>query len=203
MKTLTNESGRSMIEMLGVLAIIGVLSVGGIAGYSKAMMKYRTNKTLDQISMIITNIRTLYANQQTYTGLTTGLAYKMGLTPDEMGVGSTLTNAFQGNVTIAPGSSGAAGTGSTGAFMLKFEGLPREACVTVATQDWGSNYTTGFLGIGVNTDPSACVIDNGTNTTDAEGVHCATSSAKGPMSVALAAAKCAAGNSNVIWLKYY
>ena len=27
-----NESGRSMIEMLGVLAIIGVLSVGGIAG---------------------------------------------------------------------------------------------------------------------------------------------------------------------------
>ena len=33
------SSGRSMIEMLGVLAIIGVLSVGGIAGYSKAMQK--------------------------------------------------------------------------------------------------------------------------------------------------------------------
>ena len=32
-----NFFGRSMIEMLGVLAIIGVLSVGGIAGYSKAM----------------------------------------------------------------------------------------------------------------------------------------------------------------------
>ena len=31
--------GRSMIEMLGVLAIVGVLSVGGIAGYSKAMEK--------------------------------------------------------------------------------------------------------------------------------------------------------------------
>ena len=28
----THESGRSMIEMLGVLAIIGVLSVGGIQG---------------------------------------------------------------------------------------------------------------------------------------------------------------------------
>ena len=44
------QSGRSMIEMLGVLAIIGVLSVGGIAGYSKAMMKYRVNKTIEQIS---------------------------------------------------------------------------------------------------------------------------------------------------------
>ena len=27
-----SQIGRSMIEMLGVLAIIGVLSVGGIAG---------------------------------------------------------------------------------------------------------------------------------------------------------------------------
>jgi len=26
-----NQSGRSMVEMLGVLAIIGVLSVGGIS----------------------------------------------------------------------------------------------------------------------------------------------------------------------------
>ena len=35
----TQAQGRSMVEMLGVLAIIGVLSVGAIAGYSKAMMK--------------------------------------------------------------------------------------------------------------------------------------------------------------------
>ena len=35
----TYSFGRSMIEMLGVLAIIAVLSVGGIAGYSKAMEK--------------------------------------------------------------------------------------------------------------------------------------------------------------------
>ena len=28
------ESGRSMVEMLGVLAVIGVLSIGGIAGYT-------------------------------------------------------------------------------------------------------------------------------------------------------------------------
>ena len=45
----TIQDGRSMIEMLGVLAIIGVLSVGGIAGYSKAMMKFKINKTIDQM----------------------------------------------------------------------------------------------------------------------------------------------------------
>ena len=39
---------RSMIEMLGVLAIIAVLTVGGIAGYSKAMTKYKVNRTIDE-----------------------------------------------------------------------------------------------------------------------------------------------------------
>ena len=42
-----NESGRSMVEMLGVLAIIGVLSIGGIAGYTMAMNRYRANEIVD------------------------------------------------------------------------------------------------------------------------------------------------------------
>ena len=47
------EQGRSMVEMLGVLAIIGVLSVGAIAGYSKAMIKYKLNKQAEQISWLL------------------------------------------------------------------------------------------------------------------------------------------------------
>ena len=47
----TNESGRSMVEMLGVLAIIGVLSVGGIAGYTTAMNKHRANQILNGASV--------------------------------------------------------------------------------------------------------------------------------------------------------
>ncbi len=45
-----NESGRSMIEMLGVLAIIGVLSIGGLAGYTMAMNRHRANQVLDYVS---------------------------------------------------------------------------------------------------------------------------------------------------------
>ena len=47
------EVGRSMIEMLGVLAIIGVLSVGGIAGYSKAMEKFKYNKITQEYTDLI------------------------------------------------------------------------------------------------------------------------------------------------------
>ena len=51
-----NQIGRSMVEMLGVLAIIGVLSVGAIAGYSKAMTKYKMNKQINQINQVISYI---------------------------------------------------------------------------------------------------------------------------------------------------
>ena len=48
-----NESGRSMVEMLGVLAIIGVLSVGGIAGYTRAMKNWRANEIIDAANKVV------------------------------------------------------------------------------------------------------------------------------------------------------
>ena len=45
-----DESGRSMVEMLGVLAIIGVLSIGGIAGYTHAMNKHHSNTIFQNVS---------------------------------------------------------------------------------------------------------------------------------------------------------
>jgi len=51
----TNQIGRSMIEMLGVLAIIGVLSVGAIAGYSNAMKKHKLNVQAQGLSLLLQN----------------------------------------------------------------------------------------------------------------------------------------------------
>ena len=47
-----SQTGRSMVEMLGVLAIIGVLSVGGIAGYTSAMRQYKANEIVNATSML-------------------------------------------------------------------------------------------------------------------------------------------------------
>ena len=87
------QNGRSMVEMLGVLAIIGVLSVGGIAGYSKAMTKFKINKSMDQISMLVANIRTLFSGQRNYSGLSNQNAISFGIIPGEMdGGGAVITN---------------------------------------------------------------------------------------------------------------
>ncbi len=45
------ESGRSMVEMLGTLAIMGVLSIGGIMGYSYAVDKYHANQIMNDVNL--------------------------------------------------------------------------------------------------------------------------------------------------------
>ncbi len=70
MKNFKNESGRSMVEMLGTLAIIGVLSIGGIAGYSYGMDKYRANETVNDIMLRTTDLLTQATQGQETLSLT-------------------------------------------------------------------------------------------------------------------------------------
>ena len=150
----TNESGRSMIEMLGVLAIIGVLSVGGIAGYSKAMNKFKTNKVADQVSMLVANIKTMYAQQNTYEGLSNETAISLGVVPDELVVKTKdesnnekteLLNSFNGPVFIF--ASDSTSDKDKKAFTIEFNNLSKEACITLATNDWGSGYSSGLIAL--------------------------------------------------------
>ena len=161
-----NEQGRSMIEMLGVLAIVGVLSVGGIAGYSKAMNKFKANKVIDQVNMLSTNIRTMYSSQRSYAGLNNGTAVSLGLAPSEMydasdtdsGSTRSLTNAFAGNVYI---TTGATKGSPAGAYVIVLDGIPSAACITLVTTDWGGESGSGLAGFFVKAqDVAASAVDD-------------------------------------------
>ena len=204
---LNTQSGRSMIEMLGVLAIVGVLSVGGIAGYSKAMTKFKINKTADQISQIVTNIRTLYAQQTTYQGLNTANAIKMGVTPDELGTGTTLTHAFAGNMQIR--TSNRLSSSSDDAFEISIYDIPKEACVSLSTLDWGSTSSSGLIAILTTHSAALSIsegIDNCTSSSAPTGTSIITRCSKdGPLPVSYAAYACnctSVNNCGITW-KYY
>jgi type II secretory pathway pseudopilin PulG len=77
MKRIFTESGRSMIEMLGVLAIVGVLSVGGLAGYNMAMGRIRENKFVEEFELLIFNANEAFNN----IGLSTGTFDFLDITP--------------------------------------------------------------------------------------------------------------------------
>ncbi len=91
-----SQSGRSMIEMLGVLAIIGVLSVGGIAGYSKAMEMYKINKIIEEYSYLISGLIEQKSNvvaSHTFGGLA-DVVVAMNLVPETwQETGGTINNS--------------------------------------------------------------------------------------------------------------
>ena len=139
----TPQSGRSMIEMLGVLAIVGVLSVGGIAGYSKAMMQFKINKTVDQISQIATAIRTAFSQQTSY-----GDEYFSTELLEGIGISSELReNAFNSSMAFA---GFLAHNDSSKGFTLAIYEVPHEACIKLATYDWGTASSSGLVSVAIS-----------------------------------------------------
>ena len=45
------QLGRSMVEMLGVLAIIGILSIATVGVFQSAMTRYRTNNLMEDVRL--------------------------------------------------------------------------------------------------------------------------------------------------------
>lgn len=53
-----SQSGRSMVELLGVLAVMGFLSLALLQGYKYAIYRNRVAQTLSQISTAVAGART-------------------------------------------------------------------------------------------------------------------------------------------------
>ena len=50
------QHGRTMLEMLGVLAIVGILSITALVGFTYAMNKHRANETIYDVMLRGTNV---------------------------------------------------------------------------------------------------------------------------------------------------
>ena len=118
---MTTESGRSMVEMLGVLAIIGVLSIGGIAGYTYAMNKSKANDILDGVSR-----RALVVSQQMILGNTASL---VEYNNKKIGDYAVTLDTTQGD----------------GFFGIQVSGVEQAVCERLQDQ-WLSNASDIYLG---------------------------------------------------------
>ncbi len=61
------ESGRTMLEMIAVLAIMGVIMYGAIAGIGFGVTMYKINATYNQIEEISQGIIDLYSWSREYS----------------------------------------------------------------------------------------------------------------------------------------
>ena len=155
-----NQIGRSMVEMLGVLAIIGVLSVGGIAGYSKAMEKYNINKLRDQFFQILHNLTTAAAAGHETTQLANNnVIDALHILPQEMGKAANCRHALGGRCYVI-------GVGSGYDITIRLQDLPQKACVEMATLDLTAYSGTIYVNAtnSISIDPSTCVTEDGEST---------------------------------------
>ena len=210
-----NENGRSMIEMLGVLAIVGVLSVLGLAAYNKAISKYKCNQTIHYITQIAQQTRIAFGSQRNYSGLGSSVdeirnvMFTADLAPKEMLVNIDengeyvapyiFKNPFKGDVSLRIADQSI--VGDQMAFIIRFENLPKSACIEVATSVWGNASSSGFVGMTINQANNLLSTTCVSSAIEQKGsaVHCG----KKSVMPAVAAANACLQSGNYIELKFY
>ena len=109
---MTMERGRSMVEMLGVLAVIGALSVAGIMGFRSALDKHYATQTINRLKL-----RAMSVSSQLLLGSTASLsefnetdgAYQISNTPD---------------------------VSESDVFLLTVNDVPKAVCEQIVKMDW-------------------------------------------------------------------
>ena len=127
-----NETGRSMVEMLGVLAVVGVLSIGGVAGYRYAVDKMNANEIINELKK-----RAITASQQRVLGQNVNLAE----------YGNIL-----GKYAVDIPADGYPNNPS--AFALEVKGIPEGVCNHILRSDWALPVEKKVGGTVVNNDTS-------------------------------------------------
>ena len=72
------QSGRSLIEVVGVLAIAGVMSVGAIGIYNSVRHTQKRTIASAELEQIVKNVHILMESRGTYEGLSVDYLIKAG-----------------------------------------------------------------------------------------------------------------------------
>lgn len=133
--------GRSMVEMLGVFAIVGVLSIGGLTAYRQAMERHQMNQLKDFTNRIAFSIKEQCGFSESCPFGTDVeknkqlLCLTMG--PDMCGEGVWSILSFMPNVRwyftlkeVGPSSE---------AFFLRYNGLTNDECAALMDRNWEEN----------------------------------------------------------------
>ena len=145
------ENGRSMLEMLGVLAVIGVITIGGFGMINKMNDQRKANQIMDYAGSLANKARVLvrdYTRTSTVYAFTkylySGKAYPSDLTYD--------TYKFYGKndesyVLYAPTIGSKM---RVSLYVLGVFNLSETVCMELATKNWGSPATNGFVGLSIS-----------------------------------------------------
>lgn len=190
-----NETGRSMIEMLGVLAVIGVLSVGGFSLISKMQNSYTINQVVDTAGDLASRTRIVMRDYEGNKGSSMNkFLCKAKAIPDSLreNMVTCSDDAFSGigdveyNIYYTYGSENSAAT-----FVLQIKNVSEEMCMQIVTTNWGGPGSSGFLGMSVGDSYDSIL----TATASEKVALVGSTSHPAPMGIGAAATACEDGKN--------
>lgn len=128
------QAGASMIEGVAFLGVAAIVLVTAVMMMTNAFSGANTNKALQEVTGIRTNVKKLYMGQA--AGFGTGSLNATLSTakqfPSTLSVsGATVNNAWNGAVTI---------TGNTSTFDISYAAVPQEVCTNLVSAQGSSGW---------------------------------------------------------------
>lgn len=122
-----NESGRSMVEMLGVLCIIGVLTIGAASVVQFGTRSYQATNLYSRIENAASDVSDRYSWKRTYPTdkLADDLATTLGGTYDN---GKINVDTPLGTMVVA--------TKDEDGFTITVNGIPKSPCQQLQSMNW-------------------------------------------------------------------
>jgi len=149
------QTGRTLIEMIVVLIIIGVLTIGALAGLTQAMTKFKTTKMQNDMETISSDVVTLYAWKRGYpSSFEMSLLCQNDIFPDGCDTSNIAYNPFGGEYTLTANQSSQTMTIETGS-------LPTGACLDLQLREWA--YISDDIPSGCTSNP-CCTGSDGNKT---------------------------------------
>ena len=122
---MNQESGRSMIEMLGVLAIMGVITVGAIGMISTAMRTQKLTAVNDEVVQMVTMVRNIHAEYDDFSNMNGSTIFSV--------IGMSDKNPYGGSYSLSVDPS------NVRQFVVTIDGLGQSECKSLVAKAWSDS----------------------------------------------------------------
>lgn len=119
------EYGRSMIEMLGVLAIMGIITVGAIGLISTAMRTQKRSAVNDEVIELVTGVRQMLGEYDDYSNIDSSTIFGA--------IGFKNKNPYGGAYTLSVDPA------NSRQFIVGIHGLNKSDCEYLSAKAWSDS----------------------------------------------------------------
>lgn len=156
------ESGRSMVEMVGVLAVMGLITAGAFVLINSGLKTQKRSSATDEIDVIAANVRAMVAQSENkdtpYSGLPANCTGNTATTAKSLAAGllgsdnSTVTSAYGTGTTYAV----CRGDNDGKTFAVALSGIKAGECQALATRSY--SHGSGACATGTGNNPNVVTI---------------------------------------------